>query len=131
MTEVQKRPNLITGSTCKVKTGCGNLYVTLNFKDKAPFEVFVQLGKSGGCTSVDTEAVARLISLSLRSGVPVSEVIDQLRGLRCPSPIWGDGQVIYSCMDGISKGIEIIAKQEGIEIISKQEGIKTETPKDK
>ncbi|MDD5449928.1 MAG: vitamin B12-dependent ribonucleotide reductase [Candidatus Omnitrophica bacterium] len=101
------RPNVTRGTTTKVGTGCGNLYVTINEDDKGmPFEVFTQMGKSGGCAASQLEACARLVSLALRSGIEINAIIEQLRGIRCPSPSWEKGGRIFSCADAIARVIE-------------------------
>ncbi|TLZ74923.1 MAG: ribonucleoside reductase class II, partial [Methanobacteriota archaeon] len=76
------RPDVITGRTQKILTGYGALYVTVNEDEKGLFEVFAQIGRGGGYTASFTEGIARLVSLCLRSGVPVDEIIDQLEGIR-------------------------------------------------
>ncbi|MBU0758852.1 MAG: vitamin B12-dependent ribonucleotide reductase [Candidatus Omnitrophica bacterium] len=102
------RPVVTTGTTSKVTTGCGNLYVTINVDDNnMPFEVFVQMGKSGGCAASQLEAVARLVSLALRSGVENKKIIDQLKGIRCPSPSWGKSGRIFSCADAVARVLEL------------------------
>src|SRR2546422_310364 len=78
------RPDVITGRTQKILTGYGALYVTVNEDEKGLFEVFAQIGRGGGYTASFTEGIARLVSLCLRSGVPVDEIIDQLEGIRSP-----------------------------------------------
>ncbi|MDR0401746.1 MAG: vitamin B12-dependent ribonucleotide reductase, partial [Endomicrobium sp.] len=100
------RPKKTKGLTFLMHTGCGKMYVTVNRDDIGVCEVFTQLGKSGGCTSSQSEAVSRLISLLLRSGVEQHEIIDQLKGIRCPSPTIFDGNTILSCADAIAKALE-------------------------
>jgi len=102
------RPEVTIGTTTKVATGCGNLYVTINVdEDNKPFEVFTQIGKAGGCAASQLEAVGRLVSLALRSGVEIKSIVDQLRGIRCPSPSWERGKRIFSCSDAIARVVEI------------------------
>ena len=78
----RSRPELLKGSTRRVETPLGTLYVTITEDDKGqPFEIFMTLGKAGGALMADVEAVGRLISLALRSGIPMNEVHRQLRGI--------------------------------------------------
>ena len=78
----RSRPELLKGSTRRVETPLGTLYVTITEDDRGqPFEMFMTLGKAGGALMADVEAVGRLISLALRSGIPMSEVHRQLRGI--------------------------------------------------
>lgn len=108
------RPDIVNGFTEKVKIGCGNLYITVNFDDKGIVEVFTNTGKAGGCPS-QSEATARLVSVSLRSGVDTKTVIEQLRGIRCASTIRQQGLKVTSCPDAIAKVIEKVVKmQEGL-----------------
>lgn len=101
------RPTVVTGTTTKVGTGCGNLYVTINEDmDQHPFEVFMQMGKAGGCAASQLEAIGRLVSLAFRSGVDVKVIANQLRGIRCPAPSWEKGGRIFSCSDAIARVIE-------------------------
>lgn len=100
------RPALISGTTRKMTTGCGNLYVTINEDKHGLFEVFTQMGKAGGCSASQAEAISRLISLALRAGIDPKAIIKQLRGVRCPNPGWEKGGMILSCSDAIAKALE-------------------------
>ncbi|MBI4706689.1 MAG: vitamin B12-dependent ribonucleotide reductase [Candidatus Omnitrophica bacterium] len=101
------RPEVTIGTTTKVATGCGNLYVTINEDEKGkPFELFTQMGKAGGCAASQLEAIGRLVSLGFRSGIEVKSIIEQLRNIRCPSPSWEKGQRIFSCADAIARVVE-------------------------
>jgi ribonucleoside-diphosphate reductase alpha chain len=102
----RKRAKRTTGITERVNTGCGSLYVTVNSDDTGICEVFSNLGKAGGCASAQLEATCRLISLALRSGVDVNNVIKQLRGIRCPSIAWEGGKSVLSCADAIASVLE-------------------------
>ncbi len=101
------RPNVTVGTTTKIATGCGNLYVTINVDEKGlPFEVFMSMGKAGGCAMSQLEALGRLVSLALRSGIEATAIIEQIRGIRCPSPSWEKGGRIFSCSDAIARVLE-------------------------
>ena len=102
----RQRPDIIEGRTQKILTGYGSLYVTLNEDDKGLFEVFAQIGRGGGYTASFTEALARLTSLCLRSGVPVDEIIDQLEGIRSPRITLDHQERIFSIPDALAKAIK-------------------------
>ena len=52
------------------------------------------------------EAICRLASLALRSGVNMETVMKQLSGIRCPAPIWQKGGMVLSCPDAIAKVLD-------------------------
>ncbi len=103
----EPRPSLIDGCTVRMKTGCGNLYVTINEdKNGEPFELFNHIGKAGGCAASQSEAIGRLISFAMRSGSDVEPIIQQLKGISCHSHVWGEQGKILSCSDAIGKALE-------------------------
>ena len=103
----RERPDFIRGSTRRMNTGCGRLYVTINEDGEGHiFELFTSMGKAGGCASSQAEALGRLISLALRSNVEPEAIVKQLKGISCHQPSWENGGRILSCSDAIAKAIE-------------------------
>ena len=103
---IRERPRQIQGITERVRTGHGNMYITINFdENQEPFEVFGTLGKAGGCDSAQLEAISRLVSLALRSGISPEEVIAQLKGITC-CPAWDDGTLVRSSPDAVALALE-------------------------
>lgn len=101
----RSRPEITTGFTEKVKIGCGNLYVTVNYDENGICEVFTNTGRAGGCPS-QSEATSRLVSIALRSGIDENVIVEQLKGIRCPSTIRQKGLKVLSCPDAIGRLIE-------------------------
>lgn len=110
--EPRPRAEVTMGITEKVKIGCGNLYITVNYDENGICEVFTNTGRHGGCPS-QSEATGRLASIALRSGIDVQTIIDQLKGIRCPSTIRQQGMKVTSCPDAIARTIEkVLASQQ-------------------
>ncbi|MDP4180177.1 MAG: vitamin B12-dependent ribonucleotide reductase [Bacillota bacterium] len=103
------RPDITTGFTEKVRIGCGNLYIIVNYDEHGICEVFTNTGRAGGCPS-QSEATARLVSIALRSGIDVKSIVEQLKGIRCPSTIRQKDLKVLSCPDAIGRLIEKVAK---------------------
>ena len=100
------RPNVLEGFTERIKTGMGYLYVTVSELNNRPFEVFAIIGKSGKSTTAKTEAIGRLISLALRSGIHVEEIINQIKGISGEHSVFQDGGLVLSIPDAIAKVLE-------------------------
>jgi len=108
----RKRPKVTRGVTERVNTGCGYIYVTVNFDQQGISEVFSTLGKAGGCAAAQLEAISRLTSVALRSGIDIDSIVKHLRGIRCPSIAWEQGHAILSCGDAIASVLEKYIKKE-------------------
>ncbi len=108
----RKRPKVTRGVTERVNTGCGYIYVTVNFDNRGISEVFSTLGKAGGCAAAQLEAISRLTSVALRSGIDIESIVKHLRGIRCPSIAWEQGHAILSCGDAIASVLEKYIKKE-------------------
>ena len=100
------RPKVTRGETHRVSTGYGTMYVTINEDADGLHEVFGTIGKSGGFTESMVEGLCRQISLSLRVGADVDEVIHQLEDISSPQPGWDEGEQISSIPDGIATALK-------------------------
>jgi ribonucleoside-diphosphate reductase alpha chain len=123
--EVERKPKgrqeVTHGSTRKLRTGCGNLYVTVNEDEEGNlFEIFNQIGKAGGCAASQSEAIGRLVSLAFRSGIEPEVVVRQLKGISCHMPVWHQQGKVLSCSDAIAKAVEwhLQTKQPDPEVLS-------------
>ena len=99
----QSRPRATDATVTRIKTGCGNIYITIGKDEKGmPIEIFATLGKAGGCAMAQLEALGRSISLGLKYGLPLEEYIDQLDNIRCSTLSIDNGEPISSCADAIA-----------------------------
>ena len=108
MTNQAERPAIIEGITARIQCGCGKIYLTLNFDEDKPFEVFDVMGKAGGCAAATSEAMARLLSWGLRSGASLEDAIKHLRGIQCHQPVHEGAK---SCPDAIGMALEAMINQ--------------------
>lgn len=121
----RERPEITKGITQKIKIGCGNLYVTVNYDSNGICEVFTNVGRAGGCPS-QSEATSRLVSMALRAGVDADSIIEQLRGIRCHSTLRQKGLKVLSCPDAIGRVLERVVEMRGAEaeLPEKSNGVK-------
>jgi len=103
---VRVRPDIVFGFTQKVKTGLGELYLTVNEVDGKPFEVFATIGKSGRSVTAKAEAIGRLVSLALRSGVDVADIVGQLKGIGGENPVFQKKGLLLSIPDAVARVLE-------------------------
>ncbi|MFC1633055.1 vitamin B12-dependent ribonucleotide reductase [Patescibacteria group bacterium] len=100
----RERPDTMIGHTYRVKTSYGTLFLTINDDEQGqPFEIFATIGKTGGVFAAKSEAICRLVSLALRSGIDPKIVVDQIQGIRGPMPLFSKRGMILSIPDAISK----------------------------
>jgi len=103
----RSRPDMLRGTTRRIETPLGTLYVTITEDDRSqPFEIFMSLGKAGGAIMADVEAMGRLISLALRSGIPLKEVHRQIRGISSDRAIGLGPNKVLSVPDAVGIAIE-------------------------
>jgi ribonucleoside-diphosphate reductase alpha chain len=103
----RSRPELLRGATRRLDTPLGTLYVTITEDDLGqPFEMFMSLGKAGGALMADVEAIGRLISLALRSGIPIKEIHRQLRMISSDRAVGLGPNKVLSVPDAIGIAIE-------------------------
>jgi ribonucleoside-diphosphate reductase alpha chain len=113
----RSRPELLRGATRRLETPLGTLYVTITEDDRGqPFEVFMSLGKAGGALMADVEALGRLISLALRSGIPINEIYRQVRGISSDRVIGLGPNKVLSVPDAVGIAIErYMQEKQGIQ----------------
>ena len=107
------RPTITRGVTERIRTGDGSLFITINEDEAGMCEVFASLGKAGGAAAAQSEAMCRLISLALRSGLDPRAIVDQLKGISGPNPVWDNGELILSAPDAIGRAVERYLERRG------------------
>ncbi|MFQ5890363.1 MAG: LAGLIDADG family homing endonuclease [Gemmatimonadota bacterium] len=114
---VRERPAALRGITRKIESPLGTMYVTINEDEKGrPFEIFVALGKAGGAAMADAEAIGRLISLGLRSGISLKEIHRQLRGISSDRAVGLGPNKVLSSPDAIAQVLErYLEEKEGVQ----------------
>ena len=105
------RPIETNGITRRIRTGEGTLYITINQDENGLCEVFTAIGKAGGNAAAQSEAISRLISLALRSGLDPNAIVKQLKGISGPNPTWEGGRLILSTPDAIGKALDDYLKE--------------------
>ncbi|MFB0532338.1 MAG: vitamin B12-dependent ribonucleotide reductase [Desulfatiglandales bacterium] len=124
---IKDRPETVAGFTTKIKTGLGNLYVNVTEYEGRPFEVFAIIGKSGNSTTAKTEAIGRLVSLALRSGIRVDDIVEQLKGIGGEHPVFQKDGLVLSIPDAIAQVLENrYLKGEGKKVPRKEKSLKGE-----
>ena len=103
--QVRPRPTIVKGVTERVRTGHGNMYVTINSDESGNlFEIFANQGKAGGCDSAQIEAISRLTTLVLRAGIDPEILLGQLQGITC-CPVWDNGVLVRSAPDALAMAL--------------------------
>ena len=125
----RSRPNQTKGVTRRIRTGEGTLYITINEDENGLCEVFTTIGKAGGNAAAQSEAISRLISLSLRSGLDPKAIVRQLKGISGPNPTWEDGRLILSTPDAIGKALDDYLLENGEQNAEKTEKKNSDSPR--
>jgi ribonucleoside-diphosphate reductase alpha chain len=117
----RRRPVVTKGMTERINTGEGACYITINEDEHGLCEVFTSIGKAGGNLAAQSEAISRLISLALRSGIEPQTIIKQLKGISGPNPIWENGTLVTSAPDAIAKAMERYIQRREVETTTESE----------
>ncbi|MCP8315638.1 MAG: adenosylcobalamin-dependent ribonucleoside-diphosphate reductase, partial [archaeon] len=112
-------PEKAYGVRLRKRTGCGNIYTKVfNNEHNEPIEIFITLGKAGGCAAAFTEGLARACSLALKYGVALKELEDELMGISCHKQEGIGQNRVLSCIDAVAKSIEEMFEQKDVQKIS-------------
>jgi len=100
------RPGKLRGTTIRKETPLGVMFVNVTEDEKGqPFEVFINLGKAGGSAMADAEALGRMLSLALRSGIPMMEIHKQLRGISSDRAVGLGPNKVLSMPDAVGQAL--------------------------
>ncbi len=103
----RSRPDVMRGTTIRKETPLGVMFVNITEDEKGqPFEVFLNLGKAGGSAMADAEAIGRLVSLALRSGISLQEIHRQLRGISSDRAVGLGPNKVLSLPDAVGIALE-------------------------
>lgn len=115
LSEYRKRPDALVGMNQRINTGYGTLYVWISEDAEGNmFEVFASIGKAGGYTQSFTEALCRMISMSLRYGVPPQRIVRHLSGIQSPKVAWENQEQVASVADGIAMAMDNYIEHGGV-----------------
>jgi ribonucleoside-diphosphate reductase alpha chain len=103
----RSRPEVMRGTTIRKETPLGVMFVNITEDETGqPFEVFLNLGKAGGSAMADAEAIGRLISLALRSGISLQEIHRQFRGISSDRAVGLGPNKVLSLPDAVGIALE-------------------------
>jgi ribonucleoside-diphosphate reductase alpha chain len=101
------RPDKLRSTSMRKETPLGTMFVHISEDDRGqPFDVFINLGKAGGSAMADAEALGRMISLALRSGIPLMEIRRQLRGISSDRAVGLGPNKVLSMPDAVGLALE-------------------------
>ncbi|MGB9596007.1 MAG: vitamin B12-dependent ribonucleotide reductase [Candidatus Poribacteria bacterium] len=105
------RPRKIAGTTDRIETPVGKLYVTINKANGKLYEIFLNIGKAGADITADAEGYGRLLSMLVKIGVPLEMIVEQLRGIGGSGSIGFGKERVRSLPDGIARVLEMYLEE--------------------
>lgn len=120
------RPRKIAGTTDRIETPVGKLYVTINKANGKLYEIFLNIGKAGADITADAEGYGRLLSMLAKIGVPLELIIEQLRGIGGSGSIGFGKERVRSLPDGIARVLEMYLEENPDESVPSLNGNNSE-----
>lgn len=110
----RKRPQALPSTTFDIHTNCGKIYVTVTTDHAGrPFETFVRFGKAGHCAAAIFDAMTKILSYALRSGMDAQEAVKALAGIGCSF-----GKL--TCMNAVAEALrDVLAQGSSEEVVTK------------